>query len=121
MVTLTNAEHAQLADWADEICERRRPQGTPRCPFCLLWRGRDETLAYRHGNIHKNPIAWGQNRKCPNCFVIESFGLPMTREEYDRTYELQGDSRHYNGKPTADTPEGELPERLAALGYLDWE
>lgn len=117
MPGLSNDEHAELAEWADEIARRRRPQGTPNCPFCKLWRGEDVEMLFRHGNIHTDPIAWGQNRKCPECFHIEAFGLPMTEDEYQRTHDLQK-GRHYNGKPVEDVQTGELGEQLEALGYL---
>lgn len=118
-MTLSNKEHEELAEWADEVCKRRRPQGIPICPFCKLSRDKEVTMLYRHGNIHKEPIAWGQNRKCPECYHIEAFGIPMYEDEYDKTYELQGDSRNYNGKPEEDLESGDLGEQLAALGYKE--
>lgn len=118
--TLTNDEHARLAEWADEIAERRRPQGAPTCEFCYLFRdGKEVKMLFRHGNIHREPIAWGQNRKCPECYHIEAFGIPLYEDEYDKTFELMGDSRNYNGKPQEDLEEQEVKEQLGALGYLD--
>lgn len=129
--TLTNADHAQLAAWADAICEHRRGR-LPTCPFCVLaaafWDGGETlgvayanapTMEFRHGNIHRDPIAWGQNRKCPECYFLIGFGIPMTEPEYDHTKWLQGGSRHYNGKPAEDVDAGEVQEQLAALGYLE--
>lgn len=128
MPDLTNDDHAHLAAWADEIAEQRRGR-LPRCPFCALWDGllsgslpaldTVPVMEFRHGNIHRNPIAWGQNRKCPECFFLIGFGIPMTEDEYERTKELQGGSRHYDGKPAEDVESGAVGEQLEALGYLE--
>lgn len=75
-------------------------------------------MLFRHGNIHKEPIAWGQNRKCPECFFLTSTAVPMTADEYEETHDIQN-GRHYNGKPAEDMESGEVGEQLAALGYLE--
>lgn len=126
---LTNEEHERLAAWADELARERRGR-LPICPFCLLteWfdgadretaRERAPVMQFRHGNIHREPIAWGQNRKCPECYLIAGFGIPMHADEFDRTKELMNGAKNYNGKPAEDLDEREVQENLAALGYLE--
>lgn len=114
--TLTNKEHVQLAKKAEELCKKKRSTGqAPECPYC------ETSMMFRHGNIHKNPIAWGQNWKCPECFLIEGFGIPMTSEEYEEVRELQNGHKHYNGKPKEDIKEKEIKSKLRNLGYLEME
>lgn len=114
--TLTNEEHKRLEAWADEIYERRTgANGIPECPFC----DDGTVMRFRHGNIHRDPIAWGQNRKCPECYFLVGFGVPMREHEYEETYERMGNRRNYNGKPVEDVEFGEVQERLDALGYLE--
>lgn len=110
--TMTNAEHAALAELADELFEEKVGP-LPECPWC------GTTMEFRHGNIHRAPCAWGQNRKCPNCYALHAWGLPMTEPEYEEILELQHGRQQYRGTPAEDIEEGEIGEQLAALGYLE--
>lgn len=126
--TLTNAEHEALAEYADDIARERRGR-LPRCPFCRLFEmtadGDDPewtdapVMEFRHGNIHRNPIAWGQNRKCPECYFLIGFGVPLYEDEFEHAKELMGGREHYNGKPREDLAEQEVQEQLSDLGYLE--
>lgn len=117
---LTNEEHAELAEWADELYrERAAGDSLPICPECKLLRDNEVTLKFRHGNIHRDPIAWGQNRKCPECYYLHGFGVPMTEDEFEKTKEKMDGQLNYNGKPIEDVQSKEVKERLSDLGYLE--
>jgi len=109
---MTNEEFKQIQEYIDSLAMSKRG-GIPTCPCC------GTRMIFRHGNIHENPLAVGANYKCPKCFLILPFGLPLTREEYETIYKLFGNSRHCDGKPSEDLAEGKLHERLKALGYIE--
>lgn len=113
--TLTNEEHRKLEKKAEKLAIIKRKTRIPDCPCC------GTRMMFRHGNIHKNPMAWGQNWKCPECYLIEGFGIPLTKEEFEEVKELQNGHKHYNGKPKEDVEEKEIKENLKELGYLGME
>jgi len=89
-----------------------------KCPFCgtkmkphhalvshALW----DTDNYV--GIYARDEVW----KCTSCYYVAMFGVPITKEEYERTVKLWG--RPTNTRYLMDKEK--MKKRLTALGYLD--
>lgn len=85
----------------------------PFCPHC------NSEMMFRHSTIGKRPFRDDIFFKCPKCFFICGFGVPLTKKEYERDYHLR------NGKALmrpdfslSEYENAQILRRLKALGYL---
>jgi len=86
--------------------------GKPRCPLCrseMLWRY-SVIRSHKGGYPYRDDQWW----KCPRCFNVQLFGVPITRQEYRRELSERGGNilipEHH--------PDVEIFRRLKALGYV---
>ncbi len=113
---LGNGYHAGLDSLAI-LVERAvsRMKIKPRYPYC----GTPVLFRFSHlagGHPVRDDQAW----KCPNCFHTTHFGIPMTREEYEREKRLRGGE--YLLEPDYREDEkymAQVRRRLRELGYLE--
>jgi len=94
---------------------KRRMKLTPKCPYCL------NVMSFRDSRIWKGfPYRDDQSYKCTFCFHTCTFGLPITKKEYEMELKLRGSP--YLLRPDFNPSERnnkETIERLRALGYLE--
>jgi len=107
-----------------------------RCPFCgknLHWRW----SVVKSGSINKDlirsiegngsmvetkpargsfPTHEDQTWKCPNCYFVCTFGIPITKAEYDKEIIDRGGQILM---PDLFVANQDMYNRLKALGYLD--
>lgn len=85
------------------------------CPFCQT------EMMFRHSVISQYPLADAIYMKCPKCFFVAGFGIPID----NKTFELEKKERDgtwfspywKNG----NDPEHLIAEKLQALGYIEYE
>jgi len=89
----------------------------PKCPFC------GKEMKFRFSNLSRYgwPIREDQCWKCPNCYYTCTFGIPITRKEWDEEFKLR--KGHVILRP--DLREDEkwqktVLEHLKKFGYLDF-
>lgn len=110
---LTEDELVDLMFWAGEVYQRRYGSTNPAC-----YREGHVEMAYRQGNIHEQPKAWGQNWTCTDCGWLASFRVPLTEAELKKTQSMMGGTNHTPTVSEEALNEG-ITERLESLGYLE--
>jgi len=90
---------------------------TPFCPFCR------SQMKFRFSNLSRYgwPLREDQCWKCPYCYFTATFGIPLTRQEWQTEYNLR--KGHILMRPDLREDEKHKKEviaRLKALGYLDF-
>jgi len=74
----------------------------PRCPFCgTLMRFRRD---HPHKTTENGVTIWAVDvlMKCPKCYFVATFGIPLSQEEYQRRQETVQETKR----------------RLETLGYF---
>jgi len=130
----TRIEPNDLVDRSIDRARGNRPY--PVCPFC------QETMQWRwsvvkSGSINKDlidhiegngsmvetkpargsfPTHDDQTWKCPNCYFVCTFGIPITKAEYDKEIIDRGGQILM---PDLFVANEDMYNRLKALGYLD--
>lgn len=94
------------------------------CPFC------GTELELRRRTIQKSqpsdnptpddPTIYARDElyKCPNCYYVATFGIPISKEEYEKTKEAWGGHRIEDYWLNERGDDTKVQERLEALGYL---
>jgi len=102
---------------AIERFRKRSKLEYPTCPFC------QSEMKFRFSNLSRFgwPVREDQCCKCPNCYYTSTFGIQITRKEWDEEFKLR--KGYVILRP--DLREDEkwqktVLERLKKLGYLDF-
>lgn len=100
------------------IIERRLGK-LPNCPFCnsqMLFRAAS-TRKIQKAQIQISDIIL----KCPKCFYVATFGVPITPQEYEEVKNLLGIDllQAYVKQDLEQEDLKKLIEHLKRLGYID--
>lgn len=99
------------------------PKGKKLCPFC------GTELVLKRRSVHRSqpgppgaaglPSLYARDElwKCPKCYFVAAFGIPLTPEEYERQLQEWGGER-IEDYYLAKSGEERLLQRLKELGYI---
>lgn len=76
----------------------------------------DERMRIRRSSLRDGPCADDVLLKCMTCYRIQTHGIPITREAYER--EL--DNREGRIVDMVDDGPDSVEDNLEALGYIDY-
>ena len=98
-----------------------RNNGVKHCPFCKT------EMMFHHSMVShslydkKEGIgiyARDESFKCPRCYFFCTFGVPISKETYEKYLKAHGGQFEYS-KPEKLDWNKDMKKRLVALGYLD--
>ena len=72
-----------------------------------------EEMNIRRSSLRENPCADDVTLKCTNCYRIQTHGIPISRETYEKEL-AERDGR------TVDAVDIDPNKNLQALGYIDY-
>ena len=99
---------------------------TKLCLMCFA-NGEKTEMLFHHSFVHHviydrlsgiGIYARDEVWKCPKCFWVTAFGVPITRSQYRDYIQTHGGLFEFN-KPVPPGERGALRKRLVALGYMD--
>ena len=82
-----------------------------KCSFCST------QMELRRTWLRTAPYARRVLVKCPKCFNLQLFGLPLSKEDFLKQLE-ETEGRHVLDIATASGEDMEIQRRLESLGYL---
>ena len=90
--------------------------GTKICPFC------NTQMKFRHSVIAQGPLSDTIIMKCPRCYYLASFGIPLSKEEFMlEKKERDGNWVSPYFKYGIIDPEHLIGEQLRNLGYIEYD
>ena len=102
-----------------------RPSDDIYCPYCRLFYGRDNRMMLRKSILGSSDELDNTNRvadqyyKCPTCDLVIPFGIPISKEHYDKISEMR--ARKGIGKCYAPVDmwqkDEQIKKRLKDIGY----
>jgi hypothetical protein len=82
-----------------------------KCPFC------GKQMELRRTWLRTAPYARRVMLKCPKCFNLQLFGLPLSKQEFLRQLE-ETEGKHFLDVVTSSGEDEEIQRRLESLGYI---
>ena len=82
-----------------------------KCPFCGI------QMQLRRTWLRTAPYARRVLVKCPKCFSLQLFGVPLNKEEFLKQLE-ESEGKHVLDIVTASGEDMEIQRRLESLGYF---
>lgn len=89
------------------------PDSVRDCEPC----GGEGTMAIRRSSLRPEPCADDVLLKYMTCYRVQTHGIPISREQYEREMELRGGSRI---RDMVDDGPDSVESNLASLGYIDY-
>lgn len=83
-----------------------------KCPFCST------QMEIRRTWLRTAPYARRVMVKCPGCFNLQLFGLPLSKEEFLKQLE-ESNGHHLIDIVTSSGEDIEIQRRLESLGYIE--
>jgi len=80
----------------------------PICPFC------GDLMEFRYAMLRYGPYREDQWWKCPRCFNVQIFGIPLSERKYNELRERYGSDAFLPEK----LDDERMREHLRRLGYI---